>query len=905
MNLSVCSDSKLTRSLQDALGGRSKTVIIATVSPSEMAIAESLSTLNYAQAANGIINRPIADSHHASQVGADSPLSQDGRAVERWYELECKLKYMEAQIEEAQMALSRKNQQQQILTDRAQRAEKDLAKKEKILQQALERIVGLDKALKDERKKTDAVVHELKLTEASLMRTDSILKATQRTEKNLTSEAEQLIDAVKASIYDGDKIYNVLLDVRECDVERKVATKEFRKAAVAVLEEIDSKMQDVVKKEETFCTNLVKMSEDECTSGQESLATTVGALKDINATVKALVGTIKHLSTMEDGVLPLLNVSTTKIHDELSDGKQMIDTGKEKVSSSADAMRDDLRRYADYIMITSTKSNTNASNILKTLTSKVEATKVNLLDAAAALAKSSSEIASSRSQARQELSQILGKLENISMQSMKDIGTIAIKQHSEMNQTMNKFTTGMSHFGGATDDLQLQKEMITAKGTSQLADISSQSTMLSVQSKAFAEAREQQRKAHSETLITVMNGLQQLLQNEFSKLDKENDANFNSFETDNRQMAELNTAIGLCTRDISSEIGTTNESLVRHVDMLSKNDRELLDGAAQMNATLTDIKEIAIKQYKVVEASGKEINLKMDTLSNFEEPLKNTMDQFEEDKNAVIKHLSNDVSDFATQGIASIMKDGTDNVNFVTGEMIPGVLRDVDKNGKECRGIFTDIANRLTATQETSTEGKNDITTAVQKQCEKADSLQQMVTSKCSAFHTSVVTVRRKEIIDGRTLATENANNHFKATEIAVSSMQNLSTAVSDQISGYSKEVIRADETTPQVEARKTIGYSEQLSSTPLEHLIVASLDQKLDFLQDENAKMKGKGPLSLDQKLEFLQDENEKMMAPMTKIETRDDDPTSDSSLKSSVSPLSIVSANSSDHPSAMKFRF
>lgn len=179
------------------------------------------------------------------------------------------------------------------------------------------------------------------------------------------------------------------------------------------------------------------------------------------------------------------------------------------------------------------------------------------------------------------------------------------------------------------------------------------------------------------------------------------------------------------------------------------------------------------------------------------------------------------------------------------------------------------------------------------------------MTSKCSAFHTSVVTVRRKEIIDGRTLATENANNHFKATEIAVSSMQNLSTAVSDQISGYSKEVIRADETTPQVEARKTIGYSEQLSSTPLEHLIVASLDQKLDFLQDENAKMKGKGPLSLDQKLEFLQDENEKMMAPMTKIETRDDDPTSDSSLKSSVSPLSIVSANSTDRPSAMKFRF
>lgn len=46
-------DSKLTRILQDALGGRSKTCVIATVSPSILAVDESLSTLNYAQRAAG------------------------------------------------------------------------------------------------------------------------------------------------------------------------------------------------------------------------------------------------------------------------------------------------------------------------------------------------------------------------------------------------------------------------------------------------------------------------------------------------------------------------------------------------------------------------------------------------------------------------------------------------------------------------------------------------------------------------------------------------------------------------------------------------------------------------------------------------------------------------------------
>ena len=38
-------DSKLTRLLQDSLGGRSKTCIIATVSPSVLCVEESLQTL--------------------------------------------------------------------------------------------------------------------------------------------------------------------------------------------------------------------------------------------------------------------------------------------------------------------------------------------------------------------------------------------------------------------------------------------------------------------------------------------------------------------------------------------------------------------------------------------------------------------------------------------------------------------------------------------------------------------------------------------------------------------------------------------------------------------------------------------------------------------------------------------
>jgi hypothetical protein len=51
-------ESKLTRLLQDSLGGRTKTCIIATVSPSVLCLEETLSTLDYANRAKSIKNKP-------------------------------------------------------------------------------------------------------------------------------------------------------------------------------------------------------------------------------------------------------------------------------------------------------------------------------------------------------------------------------------------------------------------------------------------------------------------------------------------------------------------------------------------------------------------------------------------------------------------------------------------------------------------------------------------------------------------------------------------------------------------------------------------------------------------------------------------------------------------------------
>ena len=54
-------DSKLTRILQDSLGGNSLTVMVACVSPSDSNYDESLSTIKYASRARNIKNKPVVN----------------------------------------------------------------------------------------------------------------------------------------------------------------------------------------------------------------------------------------------------------------------------------------------------------------------------------------------------------------------------------------------------------------------------------------------------------------------------------------------------------------------------------------------------------------------------------------------------------------------------------------------------------------------------------------------------------------------------------------------------------------------------------------------------------------------------------------------------------------------------
>ncbi|EER95074.2 kinesin-like protein KIN-5B isoform X2 [Sorghum bicolor] len=120
-------DSKLTRLLRESLGGKAKTCIIATVSPSVHSLEETLVTLEYASRAKSIRNKPEANKKTCKSVMLKDlnqeleRMKQDVKAArerngiyiphERFVLDEAERKKMKEKIENLELSLEKQNKE--------------------------------------------------------------------------------------------------------------------------------------------------------------------------------------------------------------------------------------------------------------------------------------------------------------------------------------------------------------------------------------------------------------------------------------------------------------------------------------------------------------------------------------------------------------------------------------------------------------------------------------------------------------------------------------------------------------------------------------------------------------------------------------------------------------------------
>ncbi|XP_034695034.1 kinesin-like protein KIN-5C [Vitis riparia] len=209
-------DSKLTRLLRDSLGGRTKTCIIATVSPAVHCLEETLSTLDYAHRAKNIKNKPevnqkmmkstlIKDLYgEIERLKAECYAAREKNGVyipkERYYQEESERKAMADQIEQMGVLLENHQKQFEELQEKYDsqvRQCSDLSSK----------LDATQKNLNHTSRLLASTEEELKRVQYALKERDFIISEQRKAENALTHQACVLRSDLEKSLQDNASLF--------------------------------------------------------------------------------------------------------------------------------------------------------------------------------------------------------------------------------------------------------------------------------------------------------------------------------------------------------------------------------------------------------------------------------------------------------------------------------------------------------------------------------------------------------------------------------------------------------------------------------------------------------------------------------------------------------------------------
>ncbi|XP_014908365.1 kinesin-like protein KIF11 isoform X2 [Poecilia latipinna] len=190
-------ESKLTRILQDSLGGRTKTSIIATVSPSSSNLEETLSTLEYASRAKNIMNKPEVN----------QKLTKRTLIKEYTEEIERLKRDLAATRDKNGVYLSSENYESMMTQITAQEEqiammEEELKKVNDLFLDSKSRLEQCSMDLDEKQQRLEETSRHLEKTKEKLVEEEFICSELSSVHESLYSAAGQLLSAVGESTSD-------------------------------------------------------------------------------------------------------------------------------------------------------------------------------------------------------------------------------------------------------------------------------------------------------------------------------------------------------------------------------------------------------------------------------------------------------------------------------------------------------------------------------------------------------------------------------------------------------------------------------------------------------------------------------------------------------------------------------
>lgn len=342
-------ESKLTRLLQDSLGGRTKTCIIATISPAKSNLEETISTLDYAFRAKNIRNKPQVN----TLINKNALLKEFTAEIEKLKTelIATRLRNGVHLTNEAYEEMTAQSESRRILAD--EQAAK-IVTLESNLRNKVQELFSLTSSFMGLKKEHEGTKVQLDETQGVLDQTELVLAATrktlaeesqlrqahQKTEEKLTTMGGELINTLKKTV--GDVSGLRAKNKRKSDLQDlNRSTWAMSQSQVSdVTELVESRVQDFRNDQENHISDVSQRMQDFVR----------GELQKLSATQSFLDENLEKFVASRDDLIEQKQRSKDDMDDVLEEIKVVRDNIKERVGESLQAIAAAAERIAADVM---------------------------------------------------------------------------------------------------------------------------------------------------------------------------------------------------------------------------------------------------------------------------------------------------------------------------------------------------------------------------------------------------------------------------------------------------------------------------------------------------------------------------------------------------------------------------
>ena len=796
-----------------------------------------MSTLNYAQTATGIINKPLSSSYISitpsgftnNNSNNDSSISEYATSAESWAEMECRLQYMQAQVDEAQAALARKHMQQQEFVEKIEKLEEeklDLERDHFNTTQTLNRTTA--ELLKEKEEKQNLAI-SLDEAEQTIKKTTTILRATQQTEINLTSEATSLLSTLREAIVDGDSLHKLLQEAREAERKTKVAAKLFQASVVTNLDDVTTCLNELTNRVKEHSTAMAESVVLNNNAEHNALAESVVVIESIKAAVHHLMQYLRSHTVDEDGLSPIITKLCTNINDSIEAVRSNFTDGETTLSTGLDEILQAVEQHSTTLSDMNASFLTTSSSISAQLHQAME----NIRDSYSGIVtKASNSIKVMRcfnEASRSDLAALVSDWKASCDSSLSDIDNKASVQWSRLTTSIGKFEKDWQHHDEMEKLLSNQHTFMKRQGDIYTNTLTSLDDKLIRQQEALGQESRRQQAMRDEFTKRVMEGVQMVVKSQIEQIVLEHSLFISSIDSRNAELIDTSGQLRLGSTTILQNVDDTKVALCKALESAVGSDRDMRDVAQESRVCLEGIRNTSIRGKDDMSCHTASARRFIDDLNGQDTNLGRAVESMLSESQAYSDKDMNQILNESTYNVSQLTKAGISMFDYSTKVLATGMKMSLQSVQNERPLVSENLRKNLDKATHTSRSTEEAVKDIVNTMAQVTDMVGGDVESKINTFN-SVNVPRDRAVMD----------THKESLLQMINDCQNLSNSlVSSSSSGlrtsrgrvlqFANNVVGIDKNVASVDLRRNFVFSDKLSVTPATDIILGQSCLQID----------------------------------------------------------------------------